>query len=283
MMIRYQCTLLNRLSRFFKRSSSIHDANCASWEPEHRLDLNYLKERILWGLEYHLDEYAQRLKEIGGLGTGGTELQYTPFQGICRVVTNQEKKQHALRLSMIKVWDEASWSYVQGHFRACILLSAATVERALKHELETREIASKGMTLGRCISACRQCKIIPDDGNDEIVRAALSVKNARDDVIHANVELERPHESLTCPLLEHEVVPLTDMPEHVRECVVSKGSKRAFLSSEQEATANIVYEYKASAKSTRQNALSILKYLYGNVQPVGHIETYQILEQKNRQ
>ncbi|MFA5055294.1 MAG: hypothetical protein WC562_03850 [Dehalococcoidia bacterium] len=257
----------------------IHNKNGTPWNPEHRLDLNLLKDSLRWSFEYHLEEHAQRLKEIGGLGTGGIELEYVPFKGVDIVDTTEKQKRHALGQGMFRMWSESSWSYVQGQFRACILLAAATVERAFKNELESRNISCnrKDMTLGKCITECKKCGILPNNHDDEIVKAALFVKNARDDVTHANLELQKPHEFLTGSSPAHKKIPMADMPDKIRKCVVSENGKMSYMHPTEEAQTVMLYEYKALAESTRLNAKRVLQYLYKDVQPIGDTTSYQVL------
>lgn len=102
--------------------------------------LDDLKERIRGISEYHREEYARRLDEIGGPGVGGTELKYSPFPRtfVADTLEKEKQKQLALMDSISKLWEEATWSYVYGHFRACIVLLAIMIERALKLELEKK-------------------------------------------------------------------------------------------------------------------------------------------------
>ena len=224
--------------------------------------LDDLKERIKRINEYHREEYAKRLDEIGGLGVGGTELKYRPLQqGVFMADTPEKEKQLVLMKSIPKLWEEATWSYVYGHFRACIVLLAIMIERALKLEVG-KTINVKGMQLSSCIRLCKSNGIFPNNDNNDIVKAAKSINKVRNDVVHANIELNRARSLLLYTGSEHERVPLEDMPEEIRNCVVTKNWKRTYLSPEEESKVSIIYGYKKAARKTIRESEKVLKYLY---------------------
>lgn len=220
------------------------------------------KERIRWINEYHREEYARRLDEIDGPCVGGTELEYSPFPETFVADTLEKEKQLALMDSISKLWEEATCSYVYGHFRACIVLLTIMIERALKLELEKKKISAKGKQLGSCINLCKSTGIFPNNENNHIVKAARFINRTRNDVVHANIELNRARSLLSHTGAEHEIVPMKDMPDEIRKCVVTKNGKRTYLSPEEEPKAAIIYEYKKAAGETIRKSEKVLKYLY---------------------
>lgn len=232
-----------------------------------RNTLDNLKERIKKVNEYHREEYAKRLDEIGGPGVGGTELKYSPFRGGFMADTPEKEKQLVLMESISKLWEEATWSYVYGHFRACIVLLAIMIERVLKLELEKRRVSAKGKQLGSCINYCKSNGIFPKDDNNDIVKAAKFINEIRNDTIHANIELNRPKSLLYYTGPEHEVEEIKDLSKNIK--VAKDGSLYLTGNGEyisfnfvSKPSAKHIYPYKKAAKDTIKEAEKILKYLY---------------------
>jgi len=216
-----------------------------------------LKERLRWMFEHHIKEYAKRLEEIGGPGVGGTELRYSP-PTTEKAETREEMKRQALEFSIHLRWEEATWCYVHGHFRACIVLLATLVEAALKLELEKKQIDyDDKTTLGDCIRLCNRSGIL-SPGTKEI---AYQINKRRNDVVHANIERKRPESLLLDLGPEHEIEPIEDTSRNISsdgyfvcdgetiEWSPGKGYSRIYL-------------YKHAAKETLENTEKVLKFLY---------------------
>ena len=220
---------------------------------------NSLKDILRKMHEYHLEEYAERLEEVGGPGVGGTELRYSPHF-ITQAETKEEMALIALQSSDNTLWGEATWCYVYGQFRACIVLCAILVERTLQLELKRRAITfGKGRTLGPCIEHCCAEGIL----SDEVAQWARLVNERRNDVIHAKIEMERPEGLLSYAGPEHE----TKIIEDPSQIVTPNG----WLSGDGEVISIVprrrpkyqrVFPYKFSAKETLNATLEILKSLY---------------------
>ena len=230
-------------------------------------DLADLKERIRKMTELHIEEYAKRLDEIGGPDVGGTELKYSPFPDKGFMADTPEKeKQLALMDSIHKLWEEATWSYVYGRYRSCILSLAIMIERVLKFELEKRGVNTIGKQLSSCITYC-QCKgVLPNKNDDDIVEAAIFIKNKRNDIAHANIELKRAKSLLSHTGPEHEKEKIVDISKHIRRdengnnWLVGDGETISF--DLRGRSAEYVREYKKAASDTKKAAEKVLKYLY---------------------
>lgn len=221
--------------------------------------LEKLKKILLEMDEYHLEERAERLKEIGGPGVGGLEPQYSPHF-ITRAETEKEMKLMALQDSISKLWSEAAMCYVNGQFRACIVLFATLLEAALKHELERRNIDfPERFTLGPCIERCRQRHILPENESDRVTAAAIKVNNYRNDVVHANIERQRPESLLGEKGPEHEVRPVRDRSRYIKNGALTGDGETFLLGRE---GFSIIYWYKAAAKNTLEYTKEVLKFLY---------------------
>lgn len=231
--------------------------------------LDDLKERIKRINEYHREEYAKRLDEIGGPGVGGTELEYSPLQGVFSADTPGKEKQLVLIESISELWEEATWSYVYGHFRACIILLAIMIERALKLELEKKKIGAKGKQLGSCIKCCKTNGVFPNNDNNDIVKAAKFINEIRNDVVHANIELNRPKSLLYHTGPEHEVEEIKDLSKNIK---VDEGGNLSLTGDGEYISFNLIgkpsakhiYLYKKAAKDAIKEAGKILKYLFQN-------------------
>jgi len=232
------------------------------------VDLDNLKERIKKIDEYHREERAKRLAEVGGPGVGGTELEYSPFQNGGFIADTLEKeKQLVLMDSIPKLWNEATWSYVYDHHRACVVLIAIMIERVLKLELEKKGISTQGKQLGPCIRYCKCNAIFPNDESSAIVKAARLINKARNDVVHANIELDRPKSLLYDTGIEHETEEIKDLSKNIK--VAEDGS--LWLKGDGEIisfnvlgrpSAKHIYPYKKAAKNAIKEAKKILKHLY---------------------
>lgn len=234
--------------------------------------LERLEERLKRIAGYHIKEYAKRLDEVGGPGVGGTELDVkipyyeviTLKQDVKKLTKEDINKQkiNALSESIGRLWGEAAWSYVYGHFRGCITLLAILTERALKLKLEQEGLDTKGKTLGHCISCCQCKEILPSDVNDETMKAINFVNQKRNDVVHANIELKRPESLLTFKASEHEIVSMSEMPDEIRKCICTENGKRTYLPPEAEQKASVIYEYKKAAKDTLNETKKVLQFLF---------------------
>lgn len=214
-----------------------------------------LKKRLRDMHEYHLREYAERLEEVGGPGVGGTEPRHYPHS-VVTAETQDELKLIALQQSVCRHWSEATWCYVYGQFRACITLMAALLEATLKLEFEERgiEYDHKRASLGKCIE--KADGFLPP----EVAEAAYRVSNARNDVVHANIERQRPESILHHTGPEHEVRPIRDISRNIEGgCITGDGETIEWSRGQ---GWRRIYLYKHAAKETIENTARILKFLY---------------------
>lgn len=218
-----------------------------------------LKKTLRWMDEYHLEERAERLKDIGGSGVGGLEPQYWP-NFITRAETEKEMKLMALEDSIFMLWSEAAMCYVNGEFRACIVLFATLVEAALKFELERKGIDyPERFTLGECVGRCRQHRILPENVDDAVTEAALKVNDYRNDVVHANIERRRPESLLIGEGPEHEVKPVQDVSRYIKHGAITGDGETISFG---RGGLSILYRYKVAAKNTLECTEKLLKFLY---------------------
>lgn len=227
-----------------------------------------LKGRLRDIFEYHLDEFVNRLIEIGGFGVGGIELEYRPH--VIEEVSENNKENMvimALQNAIPKFWQEANLNYVHGHFISSILLSATLLEATLKLELSRKGLNWPG-GLGGCISRCGSNKnkgigII----SSEIEKYANEIKEARENIIHLLIHLKRPKDDLFYEGEEHEkkqiISPSRNLKNHA---ITGDGEVIQILTFplNQPSTynASVVYPYKKIAKKLLDNLKQILKYLY---------------------
>lgn len=218
-----------------------------------------LKDRLKSMDEYHLEERAERLKEIGGLGVGGLESRYYPYF-ITRTDTEKKKELMALEISISKLWNEAAMCYVHGQFRACIVLFATLLEATLKYELEIRNIDfPEKSTLGQCIERCRKHHILPEKEKDRVTAAVILVNNYRNDIVHVIIERYRPESLFGEVGPEHEVKPVRDPSRYIKDGFVAGDGETILLGRE---GLSIVYWYKTAAKNTLECTKEVLKFLY---------------------
>lgn len=221
--------------------------------------LEDLKNRLRWMDEYHLEERAERLKEIGGPGVGGLELRYSPHF-ITRASTEKEMKLVALQDSIFRLWSEATMCYVNGQFRACIVLLATLLEAALKYELQRRDVDfPERLTLGPCIEKCRKHRILPVDEKNPVIDALLKVNGCRNDVVHANIERGRPESLLVEKGPEHEVRRVRDASKYIKDGAITGNGETISFG---RGGLSIIYWYKAAAKNTLECTERVLKFLY---------------------
>ena len=218
-----------------------------------------LKKRLQWMDEYHLDERAERLQEIGGPGVGGLEPRYSPHF-ITQAETEKEMKLLALQGSIFGLWNEAAMCYVDGQFRACIVLLATLVEAALKYELQRRDVKFvKRLPLGKCIDKCKEYSILPEDENSAVTTALRKVNEHRNDVVHANIERDRPDSLLNATGPEHEVRRVRDASKYIKNGAITGDGETISFG---RGGLNIIYRYKTAAKRTLECTESVLRFLY---------------------
>lgn len=230
---------------------------------------NQLEKRIIRLTEYHLNEYAMRLEEIGGIGVGGAQLESIPLRGIFIADSIEKKRQIVLSNSIMDLWSEGCWSYVHGHFRGCIVLMALIIERALKLKLELRNNHARGLPLSNCIKRCQEVGILPSSDENMIVFASRSINYLRNDVIHANFELNDPESILHYSGPEHEK---NELENYSRNIKITEDGSNYFTSDGETLSINfgsgtpvqVVYPYKKASFNAIMNAKEILGYLFPN-------------------
>lgn len=220
-----------------------------------------IEERLRRIADYHLSEWAQRLEEIGGPGVGGTELAYAPH-----LVKSAEAKGQliamALEGSITATWEEAAWCYVYGNYRAAIVLAAALLEIALKYELYRRGY-QKSETLG---------KIIQESSKQEIITKAThalaeSINQRRNDVMHANIQIDRPKSLLGHTGNEHETEPLTDLSRNITEdgSITGDGETIEISFGKGESQYSRVHLFRRAARASLFEAREVMKSLYASI------------------
>ncbi|MBA7612808.1 hypothetical protein ES703_20048 [subsurface metagenome] len=101
-------------------------------------------------------------------------------------------------------WHQALRCYIDSSYIGCVILSSAALETALKFMLVASGVENPRYGLGTCITRCIQNNIFPPEDN-EIVIAANSVNQKRNDIIHANIARERPDSVIYSDGPEHSV------------------------------------------------------------------------------
>lgn len=220
-----------------------------------------LRERLIKIAEYHSSEWAARLNEVGGPCVGGTELVYRPHF-VQQVETEDEYIKMALETSIPQTWEEAAWCYVYGQFRACILLCATLLELTLKYELYRRD-QSTSSTLGPIIGKCGKIGVL----TESLVAKAESVNIRRNDVIHANIQTDRPASLLYHTGEEHEIEPIEDLSRNITSdgWLTGNGETISISFAGGRVSHSRVHAFKQAARASLLDVREILKFLY----PVG--------------
>lgn len=105
------------------------------------------------------------------------------------------------------LWVEGLRCYVDDSFCACIAVCSFALEAALKHQLEIAIPSYNGDdTLGSSIWKCRTEGILPDDDNNPVTLAAMTVNRARNDIVHSKVPRRCPESILFGEGKEHETI-----------------------------------------------------------------------------
>jgi len=217
-----------------------------------------LRERLMKIAEYHSSEWSMRLNEVGGLGVGGTELAYRPHF-VQQADTEDEYIKMALEISISQTWEEAAWCYVYGQFRACILLCATVLELALKYELYRRD-QSTSSTLGPIIDKCGKIGVL----SKSLVAKAKSVNIRRNDVIHANIQTNRPESLLYHTGEEHEIKPIEDLSRNITSDgrLMGDGETISISFARGRVSHSRVDAFKQAARASLFDVREILKFLY---------------------
>jgi len=220
--------------------------------------LAIIEERLRGIADYHIPEWAQRLEDVGGPGVGGTQLAYAPYF-VQSAETQDELVAMALESSIPATWEEAAWCYVLGRFRACIVMSAALLEIALKYELYRRGIRKSG-TLGTIIQECSKEGIL----SEPIRSLAQPINQRRNDVMHANVQIDRPESLLSHTGDEHEIEPIRDLSRNITPdgWITGDGETIEISFSKGRSDYSRVLVFKKAARASLFEVREILKSLY---------------------
>jgi HEPN domain-containing protein len=221
-----------------------------------------IEERLKRMADYHLSDWARRLGEVGGPGVGGTELAYAPH-----LVKSAEAKGQliamALESSITATWEEAAWCYVYGNYRAAIVLAAALLEIALKYELYRKTGYQKSGTLGSIIQECRKQGII----TEMTCPLAESINQRRNDVMHANIQIDRPESLLHHTGNEHETEPLTDLSRNITEdgSFTGDGETIEISFGKGQSQYSRVHIFRRAARASLFGVREVLKSLYASI------------------
>jgi hypothetical protein len=216
------------------------------------------RDRLMKSVKYYIDDWARRLEEVGGPGVGGTELAFRP-QLTSPVGTHDEYVRSALETSIPATWEEAAWCYVYGRFSACIVLAAVLLEIALKYELLKRGLPTS-LTLGRIIQRASDANILPIN----LISKANSVNRRRNDIVHANIQKDRPESLLHHTGDEHEIEPIKDLSRNITKDGWLTGDGETIVISFGAAgpTYSRVHAFKLAARASLDDVKDILKFLY---------------------
>lgn len=227
-------------------------------EEEYHMDDD---EQLLKMFLMHLDEYIQRLKEVGDFGVGGIE----PDLNLPDIGGPLEK---AIR----DFWSNSAMAYVHGDFRGCIFQSATMFEGALKLKIKEKGLEQdlngwlknknrKNATLGNLIRFFKSKGkgLLPG----ETMKPAKRVNHLRVEHIHLLIE-EGPEEAFQITKRD-EFIPLNEFkgnpPIEIKDGWIS-GVGVTFLVDFEKGTQGILYKYKKDAKECLDKSREILRKLY---------------------
>lgn len=215
-------------------------------------------DRLMKIVGYRVEEWAQRLDEVGGPGGGSTELAYRP-RLTSPADTHDDYIQLALESSIPRVWEDATWCYVYGRFSACIVMTAVLLEVALKYELFKRGLSTSS-TLGNIIQKAGKANILTDD----LISRANSINGRRNDIVHANIQTNRPESLVHHTGNEHEIEPIEDISNKISNdgWLTGDGETITISFGASQPTYSRVHEFKRAARSSLAEIEDILKVLY---------------------
>ena len=119
---------------------------------------------------------------------------------------NESLRLQALEQYCQDFWLETLRCYIDGSFPASIAMASFTMEASLKHRLINRSPnTSARRDLKALIGYCQssKIKILPRDNENSINKAAQSVLDARDNIVHANFPIYEPEKVLYSEGTEH--------------------------------------------------------------------------------
>jgi hypothetical protein len=218
-----------------------------------------LRERLFGIVEYHIEEWVDRLSEMGGPGVGGTELAFRPPY-TSPAETHDEYVKLALEESIFRTWEEATWCYVYGKYSASIILVAVLLEITLKYELIKRNLLSKTSTLGVIINKASVENILPD----QLILKAKDINTRRNDIVHSNVQTDRPESLIHHTGNEHEIEPINDLSKNISEdgWISGDGETIEISFGSSHPTYSRVHIFKRAAKASINEIREILEFLY---------------------
>ncbi len=217
-----------------------------------------MRNALMKSIDYHIDEWAQRLTDVGGPGVGGTELRCRPPLS-SPAETHEQYVTLSLQTSIPETWEEAAWCYVYGRFSACIVLCAALLEMTLKYELRRRAIPPP-RGLGKLIEKAAGHGIMAA----RLVSSALAINVRRNDVVHANIHTDRPESLLDHTGPEHDVEPMQDLSRNVTKdgWLTGDGEIIEISFGAMGPSYSRVHLFKRAARASLFEAREILEALY---------------------
>jgi len=122
---------------------------------------------------------------------------------------NEPLRLQALEEYCQDFWLETLRCYIDGSFPASIAMASFTMEASLKHRLINRSPnTSARRDLKALIGYCQssKIKILPGDNENSINKAAQSVLDARDNIVHANFPIYEPEKVIYSEGTEHNII-----------------------------------------------------------------------------
>lgn len=119
---------------------------------------------------------------------------------------NESLRLQALEQYCQDFWLETLRCYIDGSFPASIAMASFTMEASLKHRLINRSPnTSARLNLKALIGYCQRSKIaiLPKDKENSVNKAAQSVLDARDNIVHANFPICEPGKVIYSEGAEH--------------------------------------------------------------------------------
>ncbi|MBE3135838.1 MAG: hypothetical protein IMZ43_00330 [Thermoplasmata archaeon] len=223
-------------------------------------------ERLLKSFFIHLDEYVQRVKEIGGFGVGYIESDLS-LPEITLIDSPGSTKISNLEDAVRKHWELSSMAYVWGNFRGCIFQSAAMLEGGLKLKIMDENLddefknylKKQKSTLGTCIGFFKEKKLLPSNK----IKLANDVNKLRVEHIHLLIE-EKPEEAFQLTDRD-EFTPLDrfkgNPPIKIKDEGIS-GDGVTYMIDFNKGTQGIIYKYKRDAKVCFDKSRKVLRVLY---------------------
>lgn len=211
-------------------------------------------EQMVFSIISTLEKRVQRKREIQKFAALSVWDQALPDPGDVHQVEDKKRKERLDRLytSFEKIWDDAVYCYIEGHYFASVVSMASLLEAVLKFKMEIFNLDTERVSLNHAIRKLQEegyFETATPDPNS-LIHKLEEIKDIRNDVIHLNAERGTDKSQLASKEGFHESELFIEYSERSIESIMKFGDNVSIEKGDyfNPSELKVTYMYKNAAK-----------------------------------